>query len=144
MLNSLLLRIGIILAIVAGLGGLFYLPYKTVENKTVETHNTEQVFLARQAAQGIENTFKMYGKALQYFATQPSIVHLDEKGYRMLFDFYAIHQPALASVARLDAEGKILHRISSTSTINEQVLQQSFSKLQLQQQPDRPVREFSQ
>lgn len=129
MFNSFVLRICFILATITGLAILFYLPYSVVKEKTIDAHNAEQVFLARQAAQGIEDTFKMYGKALRYFVVHPSIVKLDNKGHRMLFDFYAIHRPSLISVARLDQEGKILHRISSTNVINEELLEQSFTSI---------------
>lgn len=131
--NTLLRPTVIILAIIAGLGALFYLPYSVVEEKTIDTHNAEQVFLTRQAAQGIESTFHMYGKALRYFSSHPSIIHLDKKGQRMLFDFYAIHRPSLISVARIDPEGNIVHRISSSSKINDEILRQAFTDLNPQQ-----------
>jgi PAS domain S-box-containing protein len=126
MFNSYFIRTCFILATVAGLAVLFSLPYRAVKKKTIDSHNAEQVFLARQAAQGIENTFEMYGKALGYFAAHSSIVNLDDTGHRMLFDFYAIHKPALTAVARLDQEGNIRHRISSANRLNGEILQQSF------------------
>ncbi|MCL7488862.1 MAG: PAS domain S-box protein [Desulfobulbaceae bacterium] len=131
--KSIFLRACFITAIIAGLAVLFYLPYGTVKEKTIDSHNTEQIFLARQAAQSIENTFTMYGKALRYFSSHPSIIQLDNQGQRMLFDFYAIHRPGLVSVARLDQEGNILHRISSSTSISEEILQRSFASMDAQQ-----------
>ncbi|HER62620.1 MAG TPA: PAS domain S-box protein, partial [Desulfobacteraceae bacterium] len=133
MFKSFLLRTSIIIATIAGLAVLFYLPYATVKEKTIDSHNSEQVFLARQAAQSIENTFRMYGNALRYFSSHPSIIHLDNQGQRMLFDFYAIHKPGLVSVARLDREGNIRHRISSSAIISEEILMQAFASIDAQQ-----------
>lgn len=129
MFNSFFLRTSFILATIAGLAVLFYLPYSAVRKKTIDYHNTEQGFLARQAAEGIENTFKMYGNAMRYLVAHPSIVELDDTGQRMLFDFYAIHRPTLISVARFDKDGNIRHRISSSNKLNEEILQQTFAAI---------------
>ena len=131
--NSLIWRSCIILMTSVILAVLFYIPYRMVEKKTIATHNDEQIFLTRQAAQGIENTFGMYGKALRYFAGHPSVIKLDRKGYKMLYDFYAIHVPSLISVARLDQEGNILHRISSTKAIDPEILEQAFQGIVTEQ-----------
>jgi PAS domain S-box-containing protein len=133
MFNSFFLRSCFILATLAGLAVLFYLPYSTVNERTIDSHNTEQVFLTRQAAQGIESTFKMYGKALRYFASHHSIVNLDNDGHRMLFNFFSIHRPGLVSVARLDQEGNIRHRISSSTLLNDEILHNSFASIKAQQ-----------
>ncbi len=132
MFNSFFLRIVFILVTIAGLAILFYLPYSTVKNKTIDSHNREQIFLARQAAQGVENTFAMYGKALKHFADQPEVADLDTQGRQMLQNFYAIHKPTLISVIRFNNRGEILHRISDSHTINEELLQPSFIVAQSQ------------
>jgi len=125
MFNSFVPRTSFILATIAGLAVLFYLPYSIIKQRTIDSHNSEQIFLARQAAQGIENTFRMYGKALRYFSDHASIVRLDQEGQRMLFDFYAIHRPSLLSVARIDRDGSIRHRISATGTLDDSALEKS-------------------
>ena len=133
MFNSFFLRTCFILATIAGLAVLFYLPYSAVKEKTIDSHNTEQVFLARQAAQGIEDVFKMYGKALRYYAAHPSVIKMDNRGNEMLSDFYAIHKPGIISVVRLDQQGKINQQISSTNTPNEEFLEQYFESINPQQ-----------
>jgi len=129
MSKSIFLRICGIAAILALLTALFSLPYSAVRKKTIDTHNTEETYLARQAAQGIENTFNMYGKALRYFAAHPSIIDMDQKGQRMLYDFYAIQRPTILSIARLDNDGSVRHRISSSNTLDENLLQQTYASL---------------
>ena len=133
MFNSFFLRTCFILATIAGLAILFYLPYSAVKEKTIDSHNTEQVFLARQAAQGIEGVFKMYSKALRYFAANPSVVKMDSRGNEMLSDFHAIHKPGLISVARLDQKGKIRQQISSSNSPNKEFLEQHFASINPQQ-----------
>ncbi|GAB4336317.1 MAG: hypothetical protein Kow0089_06470 [Desulfobulbaceae bacterium] len=129
MSKSFFFRVGSVLVILAGLAVLFYLPYSTVRERTIAAYNSEQTLLARQAAQGMENTFRMYEKALRYFAAHPSIINMDRQGQRMLFDFYAIHRPTLISVARLDGDGTIRHRISGTQRLDENALNRAFKSL---------------
>ena len=129
MFNSFFLRTCFILATIAGLAVLFYLPYNAVKEKTIDSHNTEQVFLARQAAQGIEDVFKMYGMALHYYAAHPSVVKMDSRGNEMLADFYAIHKPGLVSVARFDQKGKISQQISSANSPKEEFLEPYFKSI---------------
>ena len=127
--KTFLIRTSLALATVAGLAALFYLPYQTVRDKTVASFNTEQLLLTRQAAQGIEDVFAMYGQGLHYFAKHASVVRLDETGRGMLQDFYAIHTPGLLSIARLDNKGNILFRVSNSSAVAAEVLEESFAKV---------------
>ena len=127
--KSFLIRTFIFLATVTGLAALFYLPYQTVRERTIASFNSEQMLLTRQAAQGIEDTFAMYGRGLRYFAAHAAIARLDDRGRSMLQDFYAIHSPTLVSIARLDNSGRILFRVSSTSAVPPERLDAAFAKV---------------
>ncbi|MHB8788345.1 MAG: hybrid sensor histidine kinase/response regulator [Desulfobulbaceae bacterium] len=129
MYKSILIRSCLFLATAVGLAALFYLPYQTVMDKTIAGFNSEQLILTRQAAQGIEDVFTMYGQGLRYFADHASIARLDETGRSMLHDFYAIHTPGLLSIARLDGEGVVLYRVSNTSALLPEILDQAFAKV---------------
>jgi PAS domain S-box-containing protein len=124
-----LIRSFLTLATFTGLAVLFYLPYNTVKDRTIANFNTEQLLLSRQAAQGIEDAFAMYGQGLRYFADHASIVRMDDTGRSMLQDFYAIHTPGLLSVARFDSKGAILFRISNTSAVASEVLDEAFAQV---------------
>ena len=58
----------IVLALLVTLimAGLFYLPYLSVRNKTIDTFRTQQAFLARQAGAGLQAYFAAYEKALTF------------------------------------------------------------------------------
>jgi two-component system, cell cycle sensor histidine kinase and response regulator CckA len=87
------------------LAGLFYLPYLSVRDKTIETFRVQQSLLAQQAGSGIQGYFSTYEKALAYLVQQSSIQHLDESGKTLLQDFFSIHPEDILGIQRLDAAG---------------------------------------
>ena len=94
-------------------GGLFYLPYFAVRNKTVEMFRVQQSLLAQQAGAGLQDHAAVYAKALTYLARQPSIQFLDEKGKALLRDFLAMHHPQdITAIQRLNATGSTLFATS--------------------------------
>jgi len=123
------------LATLAGLAALFYLPYRTVKEKTIESFRNEQLLLARQASRGIQNSLTMYSSGLRYFAGHPSIVHLDDKGRSMLQNFYAIHTPGIISIARLDELGEVVFRITNSKLLSDQQLTETFSQIAVPPKP---------
>lgn len=127
-----LLHIFLFVVILAGLAALFYLPYRNVKVKTIANFNQEQMLLAEQIAGGIQNTFTMYRKGLDYLAGHPAIVRLNDPGRNMLRDFYAIHVPELVFAGRLDNRGKVVFRIADPDVIPEDTLPQALADLPLQ------------
>ena len=122
-----LLHTILILAVVIGLSILFYLPYQTVKNRTINSFNKEQLILAKQAAEGMQNVFSLYGKALDYYSSQPSVIEMDEDGRRELGNFYSIHTPDLVSIVRVDQNGQIIYhspgrKISALTDESEKLL----------------------
>ena len=105
---------------------LFYLPYQSVHNKTVAAFDNEQMILANQAASEIESFFTVYSKALQYFATQPSIIRLDDSGRVLMADFLTIHALDLDAVRRIDASGKVLFNASDVPGITGETIFEPF------------------
>ncbi|HEB49436.1 MAG TPA: PAS domain S-box protein [Desulfobulbus sp.] len=90
---------------------LFYLPYTSVQEKTINSYNQGQMMLANQAIKGIRLFFDTYDKALRYFSTQPSIMELDDSGRLLMQDFYTIHSLEIAAITRIDARGRILYTV---------------------------------
>ncbi len=89
--------------------GLFYLPYWSVRQKTIDAFNSEQMVLASQATREIRQFFYTYVKALRFFAFQDSIIHLDKSGWLLMDDFSNIHSYNISAVSRIDAAGKIIY-----------------------------------
>jgi two-component system cell cycle sensor histidine kinase/response regulator CckA len=89
------------------LAGLFYLPYNSVRNKTIDAFHEQQTLLLNKAVEGIQKYFATYHTALEYLAHQESIATLDDSGRFLLEDFYAIHQPQILAVIRTDAKGQV-------------------------------------
>ena len=100
----------IILALLATLilAGLFYLPYLSVRDKTIETFRVQQSLLAQQAGSGIQAYFATYEKALTYLVQQSSIQILDDGGKALLQDFFSIHPEDILGIQRIDAAGASL------------------------------------
>jgi hypothetical protein len=90
------------------IAGLFYLPYLSVRNKTIETFRTQQILLARQAGSGLQSYFATYAKALSYLSAQTSIHHMDDSGKALLRDFYSLHTEDIRSIQRVSSAGVAL------------------------------------
>ncbi len=103
------LQIALIAVTAIVLLALFYLPYWSVRNKTIDAFNNEEMIVARQAIKGIQTFFATYRKALQYFSEQTSIQHLDASGRALMDDFLTIHANEIAAVTRIDAQGQVLY-----------------------------------
>ena len=97
------------------LAGLFYLPYLSVRNKTIETHHAQQILLSRQAATALQSYFSTYEKALTYLVVQPSIRNMEESGKVLLEDFLSIRSGDINAVQRSDAQGSLLFSIPAGS-----------------------------
>lgn len=97
------------------LAGLFYLPYLSVRNKTIETHHAQQILLSRQAATALQSYFSTYEKALTYLVVQPSIRNMEESGKVLLEDFLSIRSGDISAVQRSDAQGSLLFSIPAGS-----------------------------
>ncbi len=103
----------IVLALLVTLimAGLFYLPYLSVRNKTIDTFRTQQAFLARQAGAGLQAYFAAYEKALAYLGAQDAIQRMDDSGQVLLQDFFSMHPEDLRNIQRIDAAGKVLFSV---------------------------------
>jgi PAS domain S-box-containing protein len=89
--------------------GLFYLPYWSVRQKTIDAFNSEHMVQIDQATREIQEFFNTYGKALRFFASQQSIIHLDRSGRLLMDDFLAIHSANISAVTRISADSKIIY-----------------------------------
>ncbi len=102
---------------------VFYLPYKVVRDSTIESLNTQQLVLARQAAQGVKTFFHHYEKMLVYLAQHKNIVHLNEDGKALLEELYRINKDEVSAVTRVDARGIIVH----TTPFNQDAIGKDIS-----------------
>lgn len=115
------------------LAGLFYLPYLSVRNKTIETHRAQQTLLSKQAAANLQSYFSTYEKALAYLIVQPSIRDMEDSGKVLLEDFLSIRPDDIVAVQRMNAQGSILFSIPA-----ENGNQQDISTEICQQQMEYP------
>ena len=113
--RKILLQISMIAVTATALLALFYLPYWSVRNKTIDAFNNEQMIVAQQAIKGIESFFTTYTKALEYFSEQSSIQRLDDAGRALMDDFLTIHAAEIAAVTRVGARGRMLYSIPAGS-----------------------------
>jgi PAS domain S-box-containing protein len=107
------LRLCLFVATLFGLGVLFYLPYQTVKDETIDAFNTEQFLQTKQAAQATEDSFTMYGRALEFFSTHTSINRLSDNGRNDLNNFYLIHKPGLLAVIMTNLDREIIYTTES-------------------------------
>ncbi|MBM9536713.1 PAS domain-containing protein [Desulfobulbus alkaliphilus] len=98
------------------LAGLFYLPYLSVRNKTIETHRAQQFLLSRQASTALESFFSTYEKALAYLIVQPSIRDMQDSGKVLLEDFLSIRTDDIVAVQRTDAQGSLLFSLPAENS----------------------------
>jgi PAS domain S-box-containing protein len=109
---------------------VFYIPYKEVRKKTIQAAATEQIAVALQASKGIEKFFDHYTKLLSFFAKDPSIIHLDEKGRKIMEQFYRDHSGEISAITRIDAEGRIVYTIPyNRSAIGRDVSYQDHNRM---------------
>lgn len=94
------------LAATLALAGIFYLPYLSVRNKTINAFHEQQTLLLDQAVEGLQGYFGTYEKALKYISEQRSVIDLEAAGFNLIKDFHAIHKSQLLTVLRTDKEGK--------------------------------------
>ena len=90
------------------LAGLFYLPYLSVRDETIDTFRSQQVQFAQQAGSGLQSFFATYEKALAYLVQQPGIQAMDGGARALLENFFSIHPADLSAIARMDAAGAVL------------------------------------
>ncbi len=88
---------------------LFYLPYLSVKQETIDAFNREQMVKLNQAKKEIEFFFNVYVKALRFFSSQDSIIHLDKSGQQLMDSFFHIHSAHISTVSRIGANGIIIY-----------------------------------
>ncbi|MHC1727805.1 MAG: PAS domain S-box protein [Syntrophobacteraceae bacterium] len=96
---------------------LLYSAYIEVRLKTIDQLNNQQVILAKEAAEGIEGFFDHYGRLLNALSRVDSIVTLDEHGKRLMEIFHQSHAGEIVALARMDANGRIIHALPSSPDV---------------------------
>lgn len=90
------------------LAGLFYLPYLSVRDETIDTFRSQQILFAQQAGSGLQSFLATYEKALAYLVQQPGIQAMDDGARALLENFISIHPADLSAIVRVDATGAVL------------------------------------
>jgi len=103
-------------SIFAGTIAIFYLPYREIRTKTIESIRNEQYVVTLQASRGIERFFEHYGNLLSYFSTLPSITNFDQPGKLIMQNLFINHSKDLLAVTRIDEDGKIIYTVPFDST----------------------------
>lgn len=105
----------VILALVGTLtlAGLFYLPYLSVRNKTINAFRSQQTLVLEQVAEDIKDYFSTYHRAITYLAEQDSIQAMNSSGQLLLDNFFAIHSSDILAIVRSDTQGAITYSASN-------------------------------
>lgn len=84
---------------------LFYLPYRVVHDSSIDSLNTQQLVLARDASREIQDFFNNYYKMLSYLPEKESIDVVDEDVKKCLDGFFQLHKDEIAAVVWVGAAG---------------------------------------
>ncbi|MEN8257997.1 MAG: response regulator [Thermodesulfobacteriota bacterium] len=87
---------------------IFYLPYKMVRQSTIDSLNTQQSLLARQAAHGIEELFKTYEGLLGHLIKHDTVINLNDEGRKLLDEFFHANMETISAITRIDSSGHIV------------------------------------
>jgi len=95
---------------------IFYLPYREIRTKTIESIRNEQYMMTVQASRGIERFFDHYTKLLRYFSKIQHIININDRGKSIMRNLYINHSEDLLAVTRIDAQGTIIYTVPYDST----------------------------
>ncbi len=99
------------LLLVAAFAVILYAVYRDVRDKTLRDFDIQQTLLAKQAARGIQQFFKLYRSDLNTLAANPDIVASNARGIELMQVHYAMHRDAISTVTRMDENGIILYSV---------------------------------
>ena len=88
---------------------LFYALYEEVKNKTITQFNSEQLFIAKTASQGISDYINSYLSELTFLSNFPDVINFNERGKEILKTFYENRKLQIEALTRIDARGTILN-----------------------------------
>ncbi|MBT4286017.1 MAG: PAS domain S-box protein [Deltaproteobacteria bacterium] len=105
----------ILLFIVFFFGYMLFSIYEEVKHKTIDEFNSQQLILAKQAARGIENYFKHFFLELTYLTSFNDVILSNQRGRKILTDFYKINSDQINAITHVNAAGKIIYTVPSNS-----------------------------
>jgi HD-GYP domain-containing protein (c-di-GMP phosphodiesterase class II)/sensor domain CHASE-containing protein len=90
---------------------------------------TQKISLdASKTASAIQTAFSQARRDLGKFATDPNVVHLNEKGKDELKNYYLANKDKFASVSRMDKNGIIIYTYPYTESIGKNISDQPHVK----------------
>jgi two-component system, cell cycle sensor histidine kinase and response regulator CckA len=116
-------------------GYMLFSVHEEVKQKTIDDFNGQQMILAKQAAKGIENYFKNYFQALTYLASFDDVILANQRGKKIISDFYNINSSKLNAITLVSNEGKIIYTVPfNAKAIGANISQQSHVKTAIKTQ----------
>lgn len=105
--------------------------YNNVKVQAVEQLDAQQMILARAAAKGIETYFSTKEDLLETLGSMESVVKCDERGKRVLDDFYNAQKNEYYAVTRTDKSGRIIYSYPDIERIGTDISGQKHVRLML-------------
>jgi PAS domain S-box-containing protein len=100
---------------------LFEIFYREAKLNTISNLNKEQMVLAGQAAQGIEDFFTTWTGILTALSKMEEIAELDTIGKQYMYLFFDAHQDQISAIARMNEKGKISHTYPSSISVGADI-----------------------
>lgn len=109
------MRIGrliiVALILVLSFGYMVFSTYTEVKGRAIVEFNTQQMILAKQAANGIESFFDNYYRNLQYLAGIDDIVSCNDHGKELIESYYHNNSNVIKAVTRMNSSGHIIYTV---------------------------------
>lgn len=96
---------------------MFITAYNEVEQQTIHDFNKQQLLLAKQTANSIEELFQHYQDLLSYLSGLEPIVKMNEEGQTYLKSFYRSNERDIRAITRVDENGRILYTFPFNSDV---------------------------
>ena len=123
-----ILIIGAAVLIIAVLVAMIHNLYQDMEKVVVEMFNRQQLFMARHAAEMIEDYFESLKRDLRILADSPEVQYLEKEGcFRKIKGIYDTSlEPAVVDIGVLDAEGILRFNILDPGLIGNDFSQRRY------------------
>ncbi|WP_459855497.1 bifunctional diguanylate cyclase/phosphodiesterase [Humidesulfovibrio idahonensis] len=105
-------------------GGLLYGAYTVARQEALENLNAQQIILARQAAQGIQDYFSNIRNLAWSVAQNTHVVKLDDEGEKYLLTVLRENNHEVLGISRVTAEGVIQFSTPDNSVAGRSIADQ--------------------
>ena len=123
--------LGLLLLTALSCGALIFGAYCEVKREAIQALNAQQMTLARQAVQGIQDFFGHQRKILETLGSNPHIVDFDFEGQALIRVFQQENAGEVLAITRMDACGRIIHSTPDNSVAGRDISSQPHVKRML-------------